>query len=45
MRITIKNTVNGEVLSKEFIVKVQYDKTKPIVKLEKDQYGRAVFTV
>lgn len=45
MRITIKNTVNGKVLSKEFIVKVQYDKTKPIVKFEKDQYGRAVFTV
>jgi hypothetical protein len=45
MRITIKNTINGKVLSKELIVKVQYDKTKPIVKYEKDQYGREVFTV
>ena len=45
MRITIKNTVNGEVLSKELIVKVQYDKTKPIVKHEKDQYGRSMFTI
>lgn len=45
MRITIKNTVNGKVLSKELLVKVQYDKTKPIVKHETDQYGRSVFTV
>lgn len=45
MRITIKNTVNGKVLSKEFIVKVQYDLTKPYVKKEKDQYGRYILTV
>lgn len=45
MRITIKNTVNGKVLCKELIVKVQYDETKPIVTYEKDKYGRSVFTV
>ena len=45
MRITIKNTINGDVQTKELIVKVQYDKTKPIVKHEKDEFGRNVFTI
>lgn len=45
MRITIKNTVNGKVSTKELIVKVQYDLTKPYVRKDKDQYGRYVFTV
>ena len=45
MRITIKNTINGDVQTKELIVKVQYDKTKPIVKHEKDEYGRNIFTI
>lgn len=45
MRITIKNTVNGKVSSKELIVKVQYDQTKPIVKREKDEFGRYIFTI
>ena len=44
MRITIKNTINGKVSSKELIVKVQYDLSKPIVKKEKDKFGRFVFT-
>lgn len=41
MRITIKNTTQ----TKEFIVKIQYDTTKPIVKREKDEFGRDVFTI
>jgi len=45
MRITIKNTINGDVQTKELIVKVQYDNTKPIVKHEKDEFGRNVFTI
>ena len=45
MRITIKNTINGRIMKRELIVKIRYDKTKPIVKHAHDEFGRDVYTV
>lgn len=43
MRIIIKNS-NRKNRVRELIVKVLYDETKPIVKTQKDQYGRLIVT-
>lgn len=43
MRIVIKNS-NRKNDVRELIVKVLYDTTKPIIKTQKDQYGRYIIT-
>lgn len=43
MRIIIKNS-NRKNRIRELIVKVLYDETKPIVRTQKDQYGRLIVT-
>ena len=43
MRIIIKNS-NRKNRIRELIVKVLYDETKPIIKTQKDQYGRFIVT-
>lgn len=43
MRIIIKNSSCKRKI-RELIVKVLYDQTKPIIKTQKDQYGRFIIT-
>lgn len=44
MRITIKHNINGKTVTRDFIVKIQYDHTKPLTETThgKDEYGRDV---